>query len=256
MDPEVRALNPGKCAKCGMRLEAGIREQVEYPLSLRITPARIPAREKLDLEFRVSDPKTGSPVTEFELVHEKLFHLFIVSQDLGHFEHVHPQPSREGAFHFAAILPRPGYYRLLADFYPKGGVPQLTPKTIATAGYTRGFEPAVLTPDLAPQRGENLDVELTMEPPEPIAGFKTLLFFKLKPGDGLEPYLGAWGHLLAASNDLIDTIHAHPSIADGGPQVQFDVFFPREATYRLWVQLQRKGTVNTVSFTIPVSRLK
>jgi hypothetical protein len=95
-----------------------------------------------------------------------------------------------------------------------------------------------------------------MDPPQPIAGKKTLLFFKLKPADGLEPYIGAWGHMLAVSNDLIDMIHTHPSIADGGPNVQFDLYFPREATYRIWVQFQRLGKVNTLEFTVPVSRLK
>ena len=83
-----------------------------------------------------------------------------------------------------------------------------------------------------------------------------MLFFKVKPADGLEQYIGAWAHMLAVSNDLIDTIHSHPFIADGGPQLQFNIFFPREATYRLWVQFQRKGVVNTVAFTLPVEQLK
>jgi hypothetical protein len=99
-------------------------------------------------------------------------------------------------------------------------------------------------------------VELTTDPPDPIAGKKTLLFFRLKPGDGLEQYLGAWGHLLTASDDLIDMIHTHPVIADGGDQVQFNLIFPREAVYRIWVQFQRQGQVNTAVFTLPVSRLR
>jgi len=85
---------------------------------------------------------------------------------------------------------------------------------------------------------------------------KTLLFFKIKPGDGLEQYLSAWGHMLVASDDLIDLIHDHPFIADGSPQMQFNIIFPRAHTYRIWVQFQRKGVVNTASFTIPVSELK
>ncbi len=77
----------------------------------------------------------------------------------------------------------------------------------------------------------------------------------LKPGDGIEPYLGAWAHMLMVSDDLIDTLHDHPSIADGGPEMQFDVFFPRARTYRVWVQFQRLGKVNTVAFTIPVAAI-
>ena len=256
MDPEVRSAQPGKCPKCGMKLEAGIREQVEYPLSLRVEPRQIPAGRELQLTFRVTDPKTRKPVKHFEVVHEKLFHLFIVSHDLEYFAHVHPDLQPDGSFVLNATLPKAGTYRLLADYYPTGGVPQLTPITISTESYTAPLVPAELKPNLSPQHGENLEAELTTDPPQPIAGKKTLLFFKLKPAEGLEPYIGAWGHMLAVSNDLIDMIHTHPSIANGGPNLQFDVYFPHEATYRIWVQFQRLGKVNTVVFTVPVSRLK
>jgi hypothetical protein len=89
-----------------------------------------------------------------------------------------------------------------------------------------------------------------MEPAKPIAGKKTMLWIQLKPADGLEPYLGAWGHLLMVSHDLMDAIHTHPFLADGGPEMQFNLFFPRVATYRIWVQVQRRGIVNTVAFTV------
>jgi heavy metal-binding protein len=257
MDPEVRAKLPGQCSKCGMKLEPGIKEFVEYPVTLAVSPLAAPAAQPLRLEFRIFDPKSGKPVTAFETVHEKLFHLFLFSADLQHFEHVHPERSADGAsFVLEATLPKPGVYRLLTDFYPTGGTPQMTPLTLATSGYDKPLVPAKLAAVLTPQRGENLVVELQMDPPEPIAGKKTLLFFRLKPADGLERYLGAWGHLLAVSDDLLDAIHTHPEIADGGPQAQFNIFFPREAVYRLWVQFQRNGKLNTVAFTVPVSRLK
>ena len=61
--------------------------------------------------------------------------------------------------------------------------------------------------------------------------------------------------MLVASEDLIDLIHMHPFLADGGPQVQFNVIFPRPGMYRIWTQFQRKGEVNTVAFTVPVISL-
>ena len=256
MDPEVRSAQPGKCPKCGMKLKPGIRDQIEYPLHLQVTPKQIPAGRDLLFTFRVTEPHTGKPVTHFEVVHEKLFHLFIVSQDLEYFAHVHPVPQPDGSFTLRATLPKPGAYRLLGDYYPSGGVPQLSPIAVRTQGYIAPLVPAVLKPDVSPKHGENLEVELTTDPPLPIAGMKTLLFVKVKPAEGLEPYIGAWAHLLAVSNDLVDMIHTHPSIADGGPNLQFDLFFPREATYRIWIQFQRLGKVNTVAFTLPVSRLK
>ena len=62
-----------------------------------------------------------------------------------------------------------------------------------------------------------MKVSLRLDPETPLVGKKTMLFFSLDPGDGLEQYLGAWGHLLAASSDLIDMIHTHPAWEEAVP---------------------------------------
>jgi hypothetical protein len=255
MDPDVRAKGPGKCPKCGMRLEAGLPDFIEYPLKLTTQPRAVRAGRPVRLSFQVTHPKTGRPVKQFEVMHEKLFHLFLVSHDLDFFAHEHPELGKDAIFRFSTTLPKPGLYRVLGDFYPAGGTPQLVPKTLITAAF-QGAPIPKLAADLAPKSGENLRVELTTEPPQPLAGKKTLLFFKIDPAQGLEPYLGAWGHLLAASDDLIDMIHMHPAFPEPGPHIQFNVLFPREAVYRIWVQFQREGKVNTVSFTVPVKALR
>lgn len=261
MDPDVRSKLPGKCPKCGMALVAGIPEPVEYRLEVKFSPPQIPAGRKIRLAFRMFHPKTNAPVKDYQVVHEKLFHLFIVSGDLQFFLHDHPQLGPGGTFHFETILPKPGNYALLADAYPKGGTPQLLSKIFTTAGYSKSLQASIaqVPPDLSPKHTANLDVEVTLDPPQPIAGKKTIMFFRLRPTEGIEPYLGAWGHMLAVSNDLRDLIHTHPSWVtnpDGSKQIQFDLFFPREATYRVWVQFQRNKQVNTAAFTIPVTTLK
>jgi hypothetical protein len=150
-------------------------------------------------------------------------------------------------------------YRILADVYPTGGTPQLISKTVFVAGEPDApisLEDAKLTPDLDCQHGQNSEVELVMDPPQPVAGMKTLIFFDFNPADGMTKWLGAWAHMLAASDDLMDTIHEHPFIADGGPKMQFNLIFPRARTYRVWLQFEREGVVNTVAFNIPVSDLK
>lgn len=257
MDRDVRSPRPGNCPRCGMKLVAGLPTPVEYPMEFRASPANIPAGADVTLEFRILHPDTGRPVTRFETIHEKLFHLFLVSQDLGYFAHVHPELLGSGWFRLRTRLPKPGTYRLLADFDPTGGTPQLAARTFSTSGYVASLEAGIAHPaaDLVPKQGESLKVELTTDPVDPVAGKKTMLFFRLSPAEGLEPYLGAWAHLMAVSNDLIDTIHAHPFLADGGPSLQFNLFFPRPAMYRMWIQLQRDRVVNTVSFTIPVKGL-
>jgi hypothetical protein len=100
-----------------------------------------------------------------------------------------------------------------------------------------------------------MQVSLVTEPVQPITGMTTQMHFRVAPGEGLERYLGAWGHMLAVSDDLIDLVHQHPFIADGGPQIQFNMVFPRARTYRIWVQFQRNGVVNTAYFDVPVKNL-
>lgn len=256
MDPDVRSPTPGKCPRCGMTLVPGIPDPIEYDLDLRTTPGALKAGKAAVLEFKVTDPRDNKQVTDFEIVHEKLYHLFLVSQDLQWFAHEHPERGKDSVFRYAATFPKPGMYRVLSDFYPKGGTPQLLTKTVIVPGAPLEPMGTKLAVDLAPKKSENLDVALQTEPQQPIAGMKTLMFFRLSPADGLEKYIGAWGHMLAVSEDLIDTIHTHPFLAYGGPQVQFNMIFPRPGVYRVWVQFQRKGVVNTVKFDVPVNELK
>jgi len=256
MDPDVHSLTPGKCPRCGMTLVAGVPDFVEYPVTLKTEPRAVKPGVPFEFQISVTNPKDGKRVTDFEIMHEKIFHFFAVSQDLSYFIHEHPVKGEDSVFRLPGTLPKPGLYRMLSDFYPKGGTPQLIAKTLVVPGAPFNTRNSKLKADTGTQQGANVDVSLSMEPAEPIAGMKTLMFFKLSDAEGFEPYLGAWGHMLTASEDLIDMIHNHPFIADGGPNVQFNMIFPRPGIYRVWVQFQRKGVVNTVAFNVPVSELK
>jgi len=258
MDPDVRAAVPGTCGRCGMKLVIGIVDPIEYALDVKLHPRAPRANQTVELTFAVQEPNTGRTVLDFETVHERPFHLFVVSEDLDFFLHEHPHLSSDHQFRFRTRFPKPGMYRLLCDFYPKGGTPQMLARTVLIPG-TKGMPlsaPGSLAPDLSEKNSVNMAVELVLQPAVPIAGMKTLMFFRITPGDGLERYLGSWSHLLAASDDLVDVIHAHPFLADGGAQIQFNMIFPRAHTYRVWAQFQRKGLVNTVSFDVLVSELK
>jgi len=254
MDPDVRSNSPGKCARCGMALVAGLPDPVEYHMDLTVAPRPPKVGEMARLTFSIHDPWKDRPVTNFQIVHEKLFHMFVVSQDLQVFLHNHPTLGSDGDFHYDYTFPKAGMYRILGDFYPDGATPQLIAKTVIVPGTPP--KPVPLPRDYSTKNAENMQVELVTEPPQPIVGMKTQMIFRVKPGEGLEKYLAAWGHMLVASDDLIDLIHQHPFIADGGPQIQFNVVFPRARPYRVWVQFQRNGVVNTAHFDVPVQMLK
>jgi hypothetical protein len=248
MDPDVRSTIASLCPRCGMRLVSATLTPSEFHVDMKVRPSAPRPGERLRIVFAVVDPRTGRRVREFETVHVRLHHLFVVSQDLSFFAHEHPKLRRDGAFELDLTLPRPGMYRLLSDFYPRHGSPQLIENTLILGGPTSPLPQ--LESGLSTKSAENLEVSLVTEPAQPIAGARTRLQFRVEPATGLEPFLGAWGHLLAASEDLVDMIHSHPFLADGGPRLQFNVILPRPARYRIWAQFQRQGVVNTAHFDV------
>lgn len=254
MDPDVRGTKPGVCSRCGMKMVAGLPDPVEYHLDVSVEPQPIQVGQTSHLTFAIHDPWKDRPVTHYQIVHEKLFHMFLVSQDLQFFVHDHPiGPTGQGTFTYDVAFPKSGMYRVVGDFYPDGATPQLILETILVPG--KPPAPAMLPRDYSTKDGGNMRVAMRTDPEQPIAGQKTLIYFHLDPAQGLEKYIGAWAHMLVASDDLIDMIHTHPIVADGGPNIQFTVVFPRARTFRIWVQFQRLGMVNTAHFDLPVQDL-
>ncbi len=259
MHPGIRGAAGERCPICQMALvpvASGIGDT--YALDVELVPPAPAPGVVARARFHVRDPRTGAAVTQFDVVHEKLFHLFVVSRDLQHFAHLHPSLGANGAFGVDLALPHAGHYQLMADFVPTGGAPQLLQRTITTAGYDG---PLSATPALAADLSDKIadDTRVHMEMREAMAGGERLMTFTLTdaktgaPASNIEPYLGATGHLLRVSADVSAAAHSHPIAQDGPPStVAFQVLFPRAGMHRVWVQFQRSGRVFTASFTIPV----
>jgi hypothetical protein len=261
MHPDIRGGAGDKCPQCGMALvRAAPADYGAYLLDFDIVPRALRPLQKARVHFFVREPHTLATVRRFELVHERVFHLFIVSRELEYFAHVHPTLHADGSLDVDVQLPRAGVYQMIADFLPVGGSPQLVQKSIVTAGYTG---PLLSIPHLARDTADKIvrDTRVKLTIPEPLAGREQLITFDLQdaatgaPVSDLEPYLGAAGHLLLVSADLAVAAHSHPVAeisAVGGPTVVFQTLFPRAGDYRIWVQFQRRGEVLTASFTVPV----
>ncbi|MFN0103187.1 MAG: heavy metal-binding domain-containing protein [Bryobacteraceae bacterium] len=246
MDPDVHSKFPGRCPRCGMNLAVGLPDPLEYRLHVEVLPRAPMTTRTTSLRLHVTHPGTKRRVEKFEEIHERLLHLFLISEDRRYFAHEHPEPEPGGYFRFHTNLPLPGFYRILTDFFPAGGTPQLLTAPLYVRGEPQSFQPPA-TP--------NLQVKLRIEPEKPIAGLKAMLFFDLNPIDGVMPWLGAWGHLLSASDDLLDLVHAHPAWEPYRNHVQFNLIFPRPGEYTLWAQFQRLGVVNTARFQVTASAL-
>ena len=109
MDPDVRSNQPGKCRRCGMTLREGIPEPVEFHLDLALTPRAIKVNQIEKLDFSVRDPWKNRQVKDFQIVHEKLFHMFVVGQDLQFFVHDHPVIQPAGDFTYSLRVSEAGH---------------------------------------------------------------------------------------------------------------------------------------------------
>lgn len=276
MHPEVRTNVPGKCPKCSMTLvpvTPAITD--DFNLKLECFPKAPKPNEKVRLRFAVFNPKTREQVKQFHITHDKLFHLFIVSQDMSEFQHIHPNLEPDGSFTIETVLTRAGNYKIYSDLYPSEGAPQVLQQNLVTAGYTNDLlgGQARLTPDASLTRiADGMKIELKVEPFKIIAGQPFVLKYHLtdsktsQPIRDLIPYLGAWGHTLILSEDQSDYIHSHPeevvpdsadkSKLRGGPDATFNALLPRPGNYRIWSQFQRGDTLTTVSFTVRAERLR
>jgi hypothetical protein len=273
MHPEVRQAEDGTCPKCGMMLTT-IKPSVlgEYKLAVATKPLRPRAGEKVGLRFVISNPQTGAPVKDYVVNHEKLFHLFIISQDMTDYQHLHPRLGRDGSFEVETVLPRSGVYKLHADFFPAGGTLQVLHRELSTTGprAMKPSGPAHLTPDATLVKtidGTTIRLELGGSG-VPVAGALVPLKYSLtdertgEPVRDLEVYLGAWGHTLILNADQSEYLHSHPTetLPDnvdpatlrGGPEVEFRTMFPAAGNYRIWTQFQRAGRITTVFFTVRV----
>jgi hypothetical protein len=258
MHPGVRRPGPGTCPRCGMALVPIPAPRLgEYRLDVTPVPRR--GGGVSGFRFVVRDPQSSERVSAFTDIHERKFHLFVVSRDLEAFAHVHPDVKADGTVELRHDLPA-GQYMLIADFLPAAGTPQLVQRVVVTPGYKGPLfgEPASLTPGSLEQVVAGLRVRLHPQSAAPRR--PSSLRFELadaatnKPVTDLQPYLGAAGHLLVVNQELTTAVHGHPDgAATSGPVVTFDPIFPAAGIYKMWAQFQRQGRVFTVPFVIAVT---
>jgi hypothetical protein len=217
------------------------------PTSTTVTPGTT-----TPFSFRITGPD-NEPVTRFDVEHEKRMHLIVVRRDTAGFQHIHPTMRADGTWTVPLTLARPGSYRAFADFTPTGGegitlgVDLAAPGDFQPAGYSPsrvsrvdGYE-VRLDGDLVP--GETSKVTLTVSKDG-------------RPVTDLQPYLGAYGHLVALRGGDLAYLHVHPDgepgdgKTDPGPGVTFFAEVPSAGTYRLFLDFQHDGTVRTAEFTV------
>ncbi|WP_219418209.1 DUF748 domain-containing protein [Pseudonocardia nigra] len=206
-----------------------------------------------DFTFQIIGPD-GAPVTAFDVEHDKRMHLIIVRRDTTGFQHVHPEMAADGTWSVPLTLPAGGSYRAFADFTPTGGAGTTLGVDLAVPG---AFEPVTHAPSRVAQV-DGYTVELTGDLLPGQGSPVTLTVSRDgQPVTDLQPYLAAYGHLVALRDGDLAYLHVHPdgSPGDGrtpaGPDITFHAEVPTAGTYRLFLDFQHDGVVRTAEFTVP-----
>jgi hypothetical protein len=179
-------------------------------------------------------------------------HLIVARRDLSGFQHLHPEIADDGTWTTDLRLADPGSYRVFADFSYKG-------RATTLAGDLRVDGDADLLPLPAPQPTAVSDggYDVRLESGKTTPGKETELRFEIsKDGTPIrtEPYLGAGGHLVALREGDLAFLHVHPTEhGAAGDDVGFAATFPTAGRYRLFLQFQHEGRVQTVAFTQEVA---
>ncbi|MEV1081574.1 hypothetical protein AB0I98_25565 [Streptomyces sp. NPDC050211] len=219
-----------------------------YTLDLK-TP-RVTAGERSELRFTIRDAD-GDAVTAYRREHDKELHLIVASRDLITYRHLHPTRAADGTWSIPVELPRAGGYRVFADFTPaKKGAKNLTlGADLAAAG---PYEPKELPAPSKVARIHGYEVELSGGlRPGAESELKLTVSRNGRPVTDLQPYLGAYGHLVALRSGDLAYLHVHPNTATKpGPDISFAATAPSGGTYRLFLDFKHAGTVHTAAFTV------
>ena len=263
-----------------------LTENASFAAELKIEPTLAEAGRETTLVFTVKD-KQGQIEKNLQVVHEKLMHLLIVSDDLAEFDHVHPERQADGTFRLNYRFTGGGTYKLYTDFTPQNSPQIVNVFDVTVGGPARVRMPVVADTSFA----KTFDgLTFTLKTVQPIkAADGTSLDFYVTDAEGravtdLEPYLGAMAHFVVISEDATKFLHVHaeagevttstgtggheghqdkhggmemdvkPDVKDTGtPTVRAHTEFPIAGIYKLWGQFQRGGKVFTVPFVLNIA---
>lgn len=222
--------------------------------TLTLGTAQVAASRRAPLRFTIVGPD-GMPVKDYTRAHGKDLHLIVVGRDLTDFQHLHPTLDTTGTWSAPVDLSEPGPYRVFADVVPTARGASLTlGADLSVAG---SYAPAALP---APTRTAEVDGYTVTLAGDLTAGTESTLTLSVaKDGRAvtdLDPYLEAYGHLVALRVGDLAYLHVHPDgePADGrirpGPDVVFHAGVPSPGRYRLFLDFSHGGVVRTAAFTV------
>jgi len=213
-------------------------------LRLVTTNREVESGRESPFAFRIVDDR-GVALEDFDITHARRMHLLVVRRDLTGYQHLHPTRAPDGTWTVPLRLDEAGVYRVFADFSSGGDRITLGTDVVVPGS----FQPHELPAPATTARSGGYEVRLDDES----GGGGRVEFTVLRGGapvGDLEPYLGALGHLVTLRDGDLAFLHVHPAgDATSAGRIAFDVEYPSQGRYRLFLQFKHAGRVQTVEFT-------
>lgn len=222
--------------------------------TLAVDRTSVPAGTETTVELRLS--QGGAPARVVPTGGVPM-HVYLVSDDLGAYEHVHPTPTADCGWRVTVRPAVAGAYRIVTAFHPEGR-PDTSPDIVLARPLSAGTGPAAALP--APARIADAGPYTVGMTGYAAAGGESLLSFAVtrdgKPVRTISPYVGEMAHVSAFRAGTPGFTHGHalqPLSDAGGPRLTTPLVFPGAGTYRVFVEFRADGEVRTAAFTLPVA---
>lgn len=211
----------------------------------------------ISMPFKIfgSNGKFYTP-EDLEIVHEKPLHVLLVRRDLQVYQHVHPTYER-GFWTVRTTIQEPGDYMAYLDFTSKKDGHQIWRLPFRVNGTWKESPPAPMS-ELKVVK-DKIETELFFTRLLKV-GEETRVRFVLKQEGkeymNLQPYLGAFGHLVILEHGKPERyLHVHP-LTETQPKdgaVEFMTTFPTPGKYTLFAEFNINGKVTLFPFTVEMT---
>lgn len=269
VDTAANAVAGAKVAErhAGMAMGAGEADRRAPTMTLALAPDGpfAPGRAQ-GVALTLTDIATGKPLgpNDLALAHTRRLHLLIVDASLTDYQHIHPvfDPLGTGRwrFDFTPLFGRA--YKVWADAtLPDGSHEYVGANLVAGAGKA----PSPSNAMVMTAEKDGLEFLLSFASPlkagQAARGSIAIVDRRTgKPFAGLQPLMGAFGHIVAFAGNWNAIEHVHPLGAEpgtererGGPVIDFHIRPERAGVVKLFAQIRANGRETIVPFTAMVA---
>ena len=236
-------MNMGMAMKAHGEMQNSL-DVMDFNIAFERPPAE--TGKEAPLTFKLT--RQGEPLTELQIMHEKLMHIILVRKDLKHFDHIHPEQPTPGTFTAPYTFIAAGEYRVWSDFM------------YGDMQHYIDFDLNVTGAPETPEKDRLYGLKVEMTKPEQIQqGKSAKLTFTITDGNGkavpiTEKFLGADGHIIVVDETTDEFTHTHDETDDKNNVLSFEYTPEKPGKHKAWVQFSVDGRNRTAEFEFDVQK--